>query len=465
MHADGGNTGSLDFTGPLGRNVTVSSAQHVIGPMLWGQNGALTMGFADLTSGASLPPLGIAAVNPVTLQVLATWFAPDANEKLNLQYIQLRQADNTFLVSSQQGRIYVVERHDCGTAAAFTLVRTIDLAKEAVLGTDESLLNSMFDVEGNIWFTTGGIAGINSTPQPSTTVGYVQLDGRIHSLHILDQVVENGVALNGTTMYLVTGPSNAASDQGSTTGYAMAVTLGNDSEITVLWKTPYSAGSGRKPGAFSRGSGSTPSLLADDYVVMTDNADDQVNLLVLYRKALSNATVQVHCKVPLFQPGASANDNRLTVHSDEAGHGVVISNMYNIPPIFLPGGTETDINGVHNDMNVMAGGIVRVDVSSSGCKLRWEVQEKMKSVAVLSTKSGLFYGYVQDTQLAAKGEYMWYAVAIDWATGDVVWKARAGAGGSYNDNFLPGSLGPDGTFYQGLLGGTIMFRDAQSHGY
>ena len=57
------------------------------------------------------------------------------------------------------------------------------------------------------------------------------------------------------------------------------------------------------------------------------------------------------------------------------------------------------------------------------------------------------------------GAYVWYFIALDARTGKVVWKIRAGAGGTYNDSYEPGSLGPDGTFYQGLPLGVVKLRD------
>ena len=72
----------------------------------------------------------------------------------------------------------------------------------------------------------------------------------------------------------------------------------------------------------------------------------------------------------------------------------------------------------------------------------------MTSVPVLSLKTGLVYGYTQDEDSAKSGNWVWYIVAIDWASGDEVWRVRTGAGGLWNDGYLPGAIGPDATFYQ-----------------
>ncbi|WP_330256939.1 hypothetical protein OG874_21675 [Nocardia sp. NBC_00565] len=49
---------------------------------------------------------------------------------------------------------------------------------------------------------------------------------------------------------------------------------------------------------------------------------------------------------------------------------------------------------------------------------------------------------------------------MDFRTGKVAWKIRAGSGGSYNDTFRAGSLGPNGTFYQNVTFGITALADA-----
>lgn len=112
-------------------------------------------------------------------------------------------------------------------------------------------------------------------------------------------------------------------------------------------------------------------------------------------------------------------------------------------------------------MNQMTPGVERVDITPRGkCSVAWHDQDvRIKSVPFLSTATGLVYGYTQDPQLAAGGEYVWYFIALDARTGKVAWRIRAGAGGTYNDSYQPGSLGPDGTFYQGLPLGVVKLGD------
>ncbi len=59
----------------------------------------------------------------------------------------------------------------------------------------------------------------------------------------------------------------------------------HDRRPYVVWRYPYDAGSARKPGQLSHGSGATPTFFGldtgMDHVMITDNADGRISLLVL----------------------------------------------------------------------------------------------------------------------------------------------------------------------------------------
>lgn len=460
MHADAGNTDASDFPGPLGRNPYVGSATELIlVPFLWDDLGRLTTGCVvpqPAQPGGRL--FCLAAVDPHTLWIQARWIPP-AGQTLQLAYVVMN-ASGEVAVTTREGHIYVVQRSDGPLGPSFALERDIDLT--GVLQAEEILLAALFDSRGNIWFTTGGILGIGEEPPPFTTLGAVDPSGKVQTIHLTDEIVENGFAVNNDTIYVVTGPAGAA-DHDDAVGYTYAFTT-NDTTgaITTAWKESYDAGSVRKPGGFSRGSGATVTLVGDEYVTITDNADDQVHLLVYYRDAVPEGANRLVCRVPLFSPGASAADVSPIAHRNGAVNSIIVANDYNAPPIQLSL-SPTDLNGSWNDMNSMAPGLERVDVlpGGSGCQKIWNAPIRIKSVAFLSTATGLIYGYTQDPELADQGTYVWYFVAVDYATGDILWRARAGAGGTKNDSYAPGSLGPDGTFYQSLQLGVVWMRDSR----
>ncbi len=461
MHENGGNQGSLDYPGPLGSSLNVSSYAATLRVLFWGSNGGLSAACSFKDNGTTIPAL--CAVDPNTLEVLSRWQADNTSETLNFDYSELVLELNDFLINSKQGNLYVVHRDDNnGPTPTFTTSRKIALASHSILGSGEALLNSLFDISGNIWFTSGAIVGNEGDPvQNSSTVGYVEPNGTIHAVHMPNEIIENGISVSGTTMFIQTGPSGS-NDHANATGYLYAFTAGvsgNSSDVVTLWRQPYSAGSGYKPGGFARGSGSSPSLLGNDFIAITDNADEQVHMLAFDQKTGTHV-----CSVPIFSPGASAVDNALLNAFDGKEYGVIALSDYNASLVYKGSG---DINGAFNNMTTLVPGLTRVSVlpqvgGGAKCSVKWEAKVRSHSVPVLSLQTGLLYALTQDETLALSGEYVWYVVALEFATGNEVWRVRSGSGGIFNDNYLPGTLGPDGSFFQGVLGGLIVVKDGEN---
>jgi hypothetical protein len=59
----------------------------------------------------------------------------------------------------------------------------------------------------------------------------------------------------------------------------------------------------------------------------------------------------------------------------------------------------------------------------------------------------------------AGGRDAWYFTALDYDTGATVYRRLAGTSFSYNNNYVPVTLGPDGTAYVGVIGGLVALRD------
>lgn len=457
MHGDGGNTGSTDFPGPLGVNITATGIKQSLGVILWGTDNALSGAYISTNP----PGLAVGAFDANDLRILGSWMPP-TNHTLNGAYMALIMQDgrDIVLASSLQGSIFLLERQNCRSGVQFELVRQIDLGSH--LGPDETLLTTMADINHNVWFTTGTILGAGTSgPQNSTTLGYIEPGGKIFTRHLVGQVVENGVALSGDTLYVVTGPPGTSNKPAEGSLAAFTAIKGRGRGVRELWKLAYNAGSAMKPGGFARGSGSTPALLGDDFVVITDNDDSQLHLVVARQKPRLNHRRNRVCRVPIFSRNAGANDIRPTVHFDGQSYSIVVLNTYNGPLLFSGREPGFNINGAFNNMSGMPGGVVRVDVSLDGskCRVRWTSDLTMKAVPILSTATGLLYGYVQDRELASQGKYVWYTVALDWQTGEEIWRVKVGGGGVFNDNFRAASLGPDGRFYQGVFGGTAIVKD------
>jgi hypothetical protein len=78
-------------------------------------------------------------------------------------------------------------------------------------------------------------------------------------------------------------------------------------------------------------------------------------------------------------------------------------------------------------------------------------------VPKLSTGAGLVYTYTKPPR--SDGVDAWYLTALDFDTGQTVYKVLAGTGLGFNNNFAPVTLAADGTGYGGVLGGLVRFRD------
>ena len=78
-------------------------------------------------------------------------------------------------------------------------------------------------------------------------------------------------------------------------------------------------------------------------------------------------------------------------------------------------------------------------------------------VPKLSLATGLVYAYTKP--ITANSTDAWYFTAIDFRSGQRIYKRLAGTGLGFNNNWAPVTLGPDGTAYVGALGGLVQLRD------
>jgi hypothetical protein len=147
----------------------------------------------------------------------------------------------------------------------------------------------------------------------------------------------------------------------------------------------------------------------------------------------------------VFSKGASDTDQSLVA----TGRALIAENNYGYsgPAATEQGGSTTP-------------GLERVDVNrnGTGCTKRWHSDEVAPTVVPkTSLANGLVYTY---TKPAGDDSDPWYLTALDFRTGRTVYKARAGAGLGFNNNYAPITIGPDGTVYVGVLGGMVALRDA-----
>jgi hypothetical protein len=359
------------------------------------------------------------------------------------------------------------------------------------------------DFQGNIWFVTRrGIVGVLD-PKKGKVIA------RIH----LHEEMQNGLTAGEDGVWIVTdkalycvkvaaaGPEKKKQDlffqpKSETDG------LTGEFEIQHVWSATYDRGTFRKVGMLSTGSGTTPTLFDGRFVTITDNKDDQIQLLVY---DLQNMKKQIKsgkkligfsdqdqnegplvCKHGIFPIDRSASDNSM---------------------IAVDGSIFMENNcGYHNAIQQqkwsrkqIPGGVVRVDLvyehpnnktgKITGCKTVWESNERAPScVAKLGSEQGLLYYYtlqqedenviedeeevggisslinwlVEDEQSAsARSKPFWALTAVDAHSGKTIFKVPTGRGRNFDNNWGPVTLGPDGTAYVGVIRGIIAIYDSE----
>ncbi|USW52708.1 hypothetical protein Slin15195_G060270 [Septoria linicola] len=348
-----------------------------------------------------------------------------------------------------------------------------DIDFSDLLGTSGQLLSVLYDAVGNLWFTTGGSAGAGfEIASNDSTIGYLTPDGTRETLVLESQVIENSIAMNDGVVYAFTGPAGEAAN-GPSAGFFYAVQASSNG-VQTLFREEYNAGSGLKDGGFSRGSGSSPNLLGNEYIAIRDNADDQVNLLVFKQATDSTDPATTTdsatagkgsvCSIPLFNSGTSAFEATFVSHFDETNYALVATNCYKYPTIYFDN-RELPIDRDWNKPTAMGAGLTRIDVEPQvdgpvKCSVRWHNQEsKTSSIATLSTKTGPLYNYYQDLELAEQGEYVWYMVAMNWETGEEVWRVMTGTGGGFDNNFQTPTIAPDGCLWIAVAEGVVKICD------
>ncbi|OKK23308.1 hypothetical protein AMK09_08525 [Streptomyces sp. CB02488] len=451
MHADAAGSGTHPYSGPLGREPRVSSEQ--IAP-LGGECATATFDSAGrlITVCGTFTGFLLKLLDPRTLDTLAEYTLPqrsstvEAITRLDFSkifkdtsggaYFYLDNQDRVVLADSRQHIQRIAHEQAPDGSWRFVVDDDWDLTGQVPhdcvswtnlypSGTCDPVTSVMPDWQGRIWWVTR-LGRIGTVDPQTSAIRSVQLPGE--EIQNSFSVAEDGVSIvTDHALY-----SFAASDDGTP---------------KVQWRQTYDRGTGTKPGSVNQGSGTTPDLFGDgdDYVAITDNADDRMNVLVYRRGPGVPDGQRLVCKVPVFGSGASTTDNSMI----SWGNSLVVENNYgyeNLTSLLLG--------------RSVVGGAARIDVrpDGSGCDTVWESAVRSPStVPKLSTANGLLYFY--EKQPNSLGIDAWYLTAVDFRTGQRRWTKLTGTGPSYDNNWAPVTIGPDGTAYVGVFNGIVAVRD------
>ena len=424
IHNDGYQTDAYDGLGPLGRSMQVTSTflASDCASVTFDSRGRIV----SVCVGAAQPSLRV--LDPRTLETLASKNLP-ARDPLTTDptklftdfsgggYFYLDDQDRA-VVGTYDRRILTIRTADDSGTPKLAVVRDVNL--NGVIPRDDKLISALPDWSGRLWFVS--VRGV---------VGTISADGRtVRSIRTGERIGNSFAVDDEGGVYIVSDDA------------LYRYEAGPDGTPTVIWRQGYDNDGRVKSGQTQAGSGTTPTVMDDGMIAITDNADP-VNVVV-YRRNREVAGNREICRIPVFDRGASSTDNSLVA----AHHSLVVENNYG-----YRGPTSTVLG------QTTRAGLERIDVDPQAgtCTRVWRSTEIAPSVVPkVSLEAGLLYTY---TKPRATMSDPWYFTAIDFRTGRTVFQQLAGTGVGFNNNYAPITLGPDGTAYVGVLGGLVALRD------
>lgn len=287
--------------------------------------------------------------------------------------------------------------------------------------------------KGDVWFVTkNGVLGIYDTTSGSIKTTFLNENEEIHNSFSNTLEGYAGVATNEALYLLIKDEAG---------------------QPNIKWRAKYDSGTHRKPGQLSKGTGATPTFFGpstgSEYLMITDNHDEQMSLLV-YRT--NSNSPELVCSHPLFNPSTSGTENSAI----GLGNMVIVASTYGYPYPRVPEGVPDAVPETAD----FAGGMVRIDIrpDESGCDLVWENTLRSSAVPKLSTADNLVYtverrGLLNKPKAGLADSF--YFTAVDPETGNTLYQKRIG-GGFFSDTLqMAGNIGPDQIYWQGVVGGMI----------
>jgi hypothetical protein len=331
--------------------------------------------------------------------------------------------DDRIIIGTKDRTIWVVSHSQVGSKWEFKEQEEWDLT--SAISPGDSIEALQPDWSGRLWFTSkGGVVGALDM-ETGKVLDSINLPGeRIVNGHASDK---SGGVFIATTLAMYR--------------FDFKIPEGKiEGKIVTTWRTTYDSGTHVKEGQTDIGTGTTPTLMGDNYVAITDNGQPSMHVLVYKRD-----NGQLVCSEPVFQSGQASNENSL-IATDKS---IIVENNF--------GYKDATKDTTHG--RTTKPGIARIDVENDVCHTVWtnESVSIPSVVSKMSLANGLIYTYTKPKGPGTTDP--WYFTAIDFWTGEVVFEKLAGYGIMYNNHYAGAYIGPDGTLYVGVLGGIVAMRD------
>ena len=324
-------------------------------------------------------------------------------------------------------------------------------------GEDNRLAGVMADWQGRIWMTTVG------TPLGPAMVGVLNPAKCSYEDPVVnwyDEFPPTEVIRNTFAVTKAGGQTAAA--YVATSAKLYRLDAGSDDIPRMVWSEPYDTVpydtnselyfNGVKHGQYELGTGTTPTVLGEGkYVAITDNAEQMKVVVFRTDDALDPGEERIVCAEPVFEEQIGQSSSNSLVGSRSS---LIATNNFNY--LWDWGSGELVLPSEP--------GAERIDIdpNGKGCTKVWTNDEIITTTSPrLSTRTGLIYAIAREADPETEGLYAYYWVALDFRTGQTVWKKLAGAGNRY-DTFYPAlAIGPNKALYTGVYGGILSMRDGR----
>jgi hypothetical protein len=302
IHDDAYQSDTYPIPGPLGKKPVVRSTWLgqpeglvgiVVGMTFDSANNLLIAGIIKDDVAHATAWVQLALIDAATLATLATFDLPKetgipAGFRPAGAYFYLDH-NNRIVIGTKERSVWVLSyAYDSGSGKWGFHHDNKEAPWElrSAIAADDSIQALQPDWSGRLWFTSkGGVVGTLDTGS-GKVLGHMKLPG--------ERIVNSHAAGAEGAVYIASTLAMYRFDADA------------EGKPKVTWRQAYDAGTHVKEGQTDIGTGTTPTLMGEKYVTITDNGQPRMHVLVYDRN-----NGDLVCAEPVFEPGSASNENSL----------------------------------------------------------------------------------------------------------------------------------------------------------